>query len=93
VTVNSWTLKGIMAIPLIGWGIVLLGIVQPFENKLLKIAWWIVASLVGGLHAVQLPIALPIGKRVGLSPSRIITKTMLYGASWWKPLQSGLIRR
>jgi hypothetical protein len=90
-TMNSWTLKGIMAVPLMGWAIILIGIVHPFQHKLLRIAWWVIVSMSGGLHMAQIPIALPIGRRVGLPTSRIITKTMLYGATWWKPLQSGLI--
>jgi len=82
-----------MTVPLIGWLYILSGIARPCEVRLLRGFWWVVVSLNGGLHACQLPFSLPIGKRLGLSNFRIVAKTMLFGAAWWKPLKSGLIDR
>lgn len=87
---TGWARRGIMAVPLMGWLYVLSGLVRPFEAKLLRVFWWVVVSLNGGLHACQLPLALPVGRKLGLSSSRIIAHTMLFGAAWWKPLKTGM---
>lgn len=91
-TISRKTVKGIMALPLMGWGLFLYGLLRPLKNRHLKALWWIDLGLVGVLHVLQIPFALPVGKKAGVPLPRIILKTMLYGSSWWKPLQMDILR-
>jgi hypothetical protein len=90
--VSEQAVKGIMAIPLAGWGLFLYGLLVPLNNRYVKAFWWINLGLVGVLHALQLPLAFQAGRKAGVPTSRIVLKTMLYGASWWKPLKMGILR-
>jgi uncharacterized membrane protein len=56
--------------------------------------WGLSAFLVTlALHLPQLPGALRIGREKNLSAARIVFMTVFFGASWWKPLEKGIIDR
>ena len=74
-------------IPIVGWIYIIFGLLFPFENRILWIFWIIDIAASVGLHAIQLFIAIPVGKKAGFSTIRSIFMTMLFGATWWKPLK------
>jgi uncharacterized membrane protein len=56
--------------------------------------WGLSAFLVTlALHLPQLPGAYRIGRKKNLSTARIVFMTVFFGASWWKPLEKGIIDR
>ncbi len=42
------------------------------------------------LHASELFITLPLGRQKGLSSTRTVLMTMLFGFTWWVPLKRGI---
>ncbi len=42
------------------------------------------------LHSAELPISLRIGNEKGLSVLYIVTKTLLFGFTWWVPIKKGI---
>ncbi len=80
---TSW----LKIIPVVGWLYIILGFIIPFDNILLRLAWYIDIALSVGLHSLQLFIAIPIGRKAGISDKATVMNTMLYGATWWRPLQ------
>ncbi len=45
------------------------------------------------MHLPQLPQSMKVAKGKNLSTTRIVTKTVIFGASWWKPLSLGVIEK
>jgi len=45
------------------------------------------------MHLPQLPRSLKVAKGKNLSRTRIVTKTVIFGASWWKPLSMGVVEK
>lgn len=43
------------------------------------------------VHASELPAACPIGRARGLSRTRILIKTLIFGFTWWVPLKKGVV--
>ena len=74
-------------IPVVGWLFIVAGMITPFEHYLFRLAWWIDISLCVGLHFLQLAVAIPIGRKAGMTDVKIIINTMVFGALWWKPLK------
>ncbi len=83
-----------MIIPIVGWFIIFIGLIFP---AILQIHWfflvfWIIDIFLSVVvHGAQLYIAIPEGKKKQLPMWRIIVKTMIFGATWWKPLRDGII--
>jgi olefin beta-lactone synthetase len=80
-----------MAIPVLGWLYVAAGFVVPLEHWLLRAIWWFDIGASAGLHALQLFVAVPVARRKGVGTVTAVFKTMLLGATWWKPLRDGVI--
>jgi hypothetical protein len=80
-----------MAVPVLGWLYILAGLVVPLEHWLLRAVWWLDVAASAGLHALQLIVALPVARRKGVGAVKAVFKTMLLGATWWKPLRDGVI--
>ena len=59
-----------------------------FPESHLK-AWSLFIGLVI-LHAAELFTALKIGREKGLTTRTTVTKTLLYGFTWWVPLKKGI---
>jgi len=55
------------------------------------ILWGIVLTII--MHLPQLPKSLKVAKGKDLSLARIVIKTTIFGASWWKPLDKGAIKK
>jgi olefin beta-lactone synthetase len=91
VTYGTRTVYYAMAIPVLGWLYILAGFVVPLEHWLLRAVWWIDIAASAGLHAIQLFVALPVARRKGVGTVNAVFKTMLFGATWWKPLRDGVI--
>ena len=53
------------------------------------ILWGIALTIL--MHLPQLPKSLKVAEGKNLSMARIVIKTTLFGASWWKPLDMGVI--
>lgn len=78
-------------IPLAGWAYLLGGAAWAATDgapdvPLLRWLWWADAFLSIGVHAAQIPLALPRARAVGHGPAATAALTMLYGATWWRNL-------
>ena len=83
-----------MIIPIVGWIYIILGpIFFPLYNWFFLFIWIVVIILSVGVHGAQLYFAIPAGKKVNIPIWKIIFKTMLLGATWWKPLRDGIISK
>jgi acyl-CoA synthetase (AMP-forming)/AMP-acid ligase II len=71
-------------VPILGWLFLAYGAVWPFANRVLLVLWWIDLALSVGVHALQLVVAVPAGRRAGYSLATTVAYTMLFGATWWK---------
>ncbi len=83
----------LMVVPVLGWLYIVYGTLFPFENSVLKILWHIDIALSAGLHSLQLIISIPEGRKAGLSMTRTVIKTLIFGATWWKPLKHEIISK
>lgn len=95
-------------VPILGWFYLFIGLIIGFivpENTLLELPqwgqaiytcllyyWWFNLFCLTVVHFLQLWFAIPIGIALGIPVSRTITKTMIYGATWWKPLKGSLAK-
>ena len=77
---------------LLGWIFAISGFFCPFQNEGLKIIWLVVVFGWPIGHFLELFISLPIGKKAGISPGKIIVHTMLFGFTWWLPLKLGVLK-
>ena len=59
------------------------------ESPFQAILWGIILTIV--MHLPQLPKSLKVAEGKNLSKARIVIKTTIFGASWWKPLDIGVI--
>ncbi|WP_405495268.1 fatty acid CoA ligase family protein [Streptomyces sp. NBC_00096] len=78
-------------VPLAGWayligGAVLAATAGAPELPVLQWLWWIDAVLSIGVHAAQIPLALPRARAAGHGRAATVALTMLYGATWWRAL-------
>ncbi|MEU9420045.1 fatty acid CoA ligase family protein [Streptomyces sp. NPDC051000] len=78
-------------IPLAGWvyllgGAVTAATVGAPDTPVLRWLWWIDAFLSVGVHAAQIPLALPRARAAGHGRAAGVALTMLYGATWWRAL-------
>ena len=78
--------RALWAVPIFGWLLVLYGVVFPFDNPWLRGIWALDVFLSVVVHGVQLAVALPAGRRAGLSAGYTTFMTFLLGATWWRPL-------
>ncbi|MFE3825871.1 fatty acid CoA ligase family protein [Streptomyces sp. NPDC059092] len=81
-TARTWALR---AVPLAGWAYLLAGPVLP-NHPVVRALWWADAFLSVGVHAAQIPAALPRGRAAGYGGAATAGLTMLYGATWWRTL-------
>ena len=56
-----------------------------------RLAGMILLASVLLLHTVEIKTALRIGRECQLSDTRIILMNMLFGFTWWLPLQKGYL--
>jgi len=77
-------------IPIFGWLFIFYGMIYPIENFYIAAAWYIDIFLSVGVHAIQLFVACPLGRKAGYSTQKTVLYTMVFGATWWKPLQDRL---
>lgn len=85
-----------MIIPIVGWIYIIIGIIIfPYllTNGILLFIWIVDVILSVGVHGAQLYLAIPAGKKVNIPIWKIVLKTMLLGATWWKPLRDGIISK
>ncbi|WP_314245086.1 fatty acid CoA ligase family protein [Streptomyces sp. DSM 40907] len=78
-------------VPLAGWAYLVGGAVWAATGEVpdlpvLRWLWWIDAFLSIGVHAAQIPLALPRGREAGHGTASVVGRTMLYGATWWRAL-------
>ncbi|MFF2788802.1 fatty acid CoA ligase family protein [Streptomyces sp. NPDC058049] len=78
-------------VPLAGWAYLVGGAVWAAtadvpDLPVLRWLWWIDAFLSIGVHAAQIPLALPRGREAGHGTASVVGRTMLYGATWWRTL-------
>jgi hypothetical protein len=77
-------------IPIVGWILSMAGLFIKIDNVLIYIIWLIIVFACVVLHAVQLVVAIPVGRRAGRGFAEIIFNTLLYGAAWWMPIKLSL---
>ena len=44
-------------------------------------------------HALEIPVSSRIGREKGLSTSRVVVMTMIFGFTWWVAVRRGVIDR
>ena len=59
-------------IPIAGWIFILIGIIWPFENRIIYICWLIDIFLSCIVHPLQYIIAIPLGKKMNIPISKVI---------------------
>ncbi len=79
--------KLIMIIPIGGWIYILWGIIFPFQIKILQILWYIDIFLSCIVHPLQLITAIPAGKKAGIGTIKNAVLTVIFGATWWRPVK------
>ena len=52
----------------------------------------IAAIILLALHALELPVAFAKLRGKGISPFQTVTKTLVYGFTWWLPLSKGFTK-
>ncbi len=67
-------------------GLWIISVVLGYHMK----AWGLFIGLIV-VHIAELPFALKIGKGNGLSVQTVVTKTMIYGFTWWVAIKKGII--
>ena len=85
-----------MIIPIVGWIYIIIGIIifqYLLTNWIVLFIWVVDMILSVGVHGAQLYLAIPAGKKVNIPIWKIVLKTMLLGATWWKPLRDGIISK
>ncbi|MCX5009665.1 fatty acid CoA ligase family protein [Streptomyces sp. NBC_00555] len=83
--------RAVRIVPLAGWAYLVGGAVWAAtagvpDLPALRWLWWADAFLSIGVHAAQVPLALPRGRAAGHGTSSVVGRTMLYGATWWRSL-------
>ncbi|WP_234314183.1 MULTISPECIES: fatty acid CoA ligase family protein [unclassified Streptomyces] len=78
-------------VPLAGWAYLVGGAVWAAAGgvpdlPVLRWLWWADAFLSIGVHAAQIPLALPRGREAGHGTASVVRNTMIYGATWWRTL-------
>jgi hypothetical protein len=54
---------------------------------------WLVFGLLEFLHLTELNKAMRIGEEKGLGLGRVVLMNMLFGFTWWVPLQKDVYRK
>jgi acyl-CoA synthetase (AMP-forming)/AMP-acid ligase II len=85
----STSVVALRAIPIIGWVLVLVGLLLPL-TPLWRVLWGIDVFFSVVVHGLQLLVALPVAKRAGQPAALAVFMTFLLGVTWWKPLQLAL---
>lgn len=86
---NVWLL--LMVVTLGFWIMVIAGGQLLFPENQLKA--WAGVLVLFFIHASEIFVSFKIGKAAGLSSQRIVIKTLLFGFTWWVPLQKGILTR
>lgn len=78
-------------VPIAGWAYLVGGAAWAAaagvpDVPVLRWLWWADAFLSIGVHAAQIPLALPRGREAGHGTGSVVRNTMLYGATWWRTL-------
>jgi len=53
----------------------------------------VLTALLFVIHASQLYISFKIGKEKDISPTLVVTKTLVFGLAWWVPLKIGVFEK
>lgn len=88
---SSTSRRAARIVPIAGWAYLVGGAVWAAAGgvpdvPVLRWLWWADAFLSIGVHAAQIPLALPRGREAGHGTASVVRNTMLYGATWWRTL-------
>lgn len=72
-------------VPIAGWIFIGFGFFVPLSPAW-KIIWWIDIFLSTVVHLAQIPKGTEAGQIHGFTPKEAAWRTLLLGATWWKPL-------
>lgn len=82
-----WSLS--RALVAITWGIlIILGFIFPSQ---IAGTVKVLALVLLLIHIMETPISVKIGVERGVAKEVAITKTLIYGFTWWIPLKRGVI--
>jgi acyl-CoA synthetase (AMP-forming)/AMP-acid ligase II len=76
-----------MLVPVVGWLFVAYGLLHPFTSMPLRALWLVDVFLSVVVHSAQLLLAVPLARRAGYTTTRAVFATLLFGATWWRPLR------
>ena len=74
-------------VPIGGWLFILYGVIWPIQNNVVYILWLIDIFLSVFVHGLQLFVTIPLGKKLNMSTFKVVLNTLVFGATWWKPLK------
>ncbi len=81
---NVWYfLQGLAVLLVIGAPLLGYALGQPL------VGWLVFAGLIG-LHLYELTITIPLARKKSIPTGEAITKTMLFGFTWWVPVKRGI---
>jgi olefin beta-lactone synthetase len=78
--------KLLKLVPIGGWLFILYGVIWPIQNNVVYILWLIDIFLSVVVHSLQLFVTIPLGKKLNMSTFTVVLNTLVFGATWWKPL-------
>jgi Na+/H+ antiporter NhaA len=83
----SWQIQ--MGISAAVWIFIIYGFIARLSGG--TYMFWVVLAILWGIgHTAELFKSIPIGKKAGVPLPVIIIKTVLFGMTWWKPLDRGI---
>ena len=82
---------GNMAGAVIGWIFIFFGAAMGLNGGLQTL--WIIITVIWALgHPLELAVAIPIARKAGFSPLKTIVNTLVFGITWWIPVNLGIFK-
>ena len=79
-----------MAGAVLGWLFVIYGLMNSFDSAMVRLVWVIILAGWGFGHPIELTKSLPIARKKNVPLTTAVTKTLIFGITWWIPLEKGV---
>ena len=74
----------------LAWIFLIYGLMNPFSSGMTRLVWVIVLLGWGFGHPIELSKSLPVAKKKNIPLKTAIIKTLVFGLTWWYPLERGV---
>ncbi|MBU0995887.1 MAG: hypothetical protein KJ737_25610 [Proteobacteria bacterium] len=74
----------------LGWVLIVYGLMNSFDSGMMRFLWLIVLIGWGFGHPIELSKSLPIAKKKNVPLKAAVIKTLVFGLTWWVPLERGV---